>query len=265
MKRDTYGATIDQIDIVSAKVLLYCHKAWLDPSTRIDLLVGIEELRPQGIWNCKNTIILSFFRSELKQMLQQVLKIQPLLAPPLKKYLCTVSIFNIPDKSYRSQIINSLSEKIGPIVKITIKRMKNGSNYYSFIQFENEEQADKAMKIGSFQIGEAEVEVKEYLCEYLVKKNKRVVQASKIKQSDSEKLNLLKSGSSPIPSAQVRPSSPERNSRNDVKAQRNKTSFQKMVRDLRRKDHEVSTYRSDEIRFNTVSLPSSNNKKVRRR
>lgn len=102
MKRDTYGATIDQIDIVSAKVLLYCHKAWLDPSTRIDLLVGIEELRPQGIWNCKNTIILSFFRSELKQMLQQVLKIQPLLAPPLKKYLCTVSIFNIPDKSYRS-------------------------------------------------------------------------------------------------------------------------------------------------------------------
>lgn len=72
LKRDSFGVIIDKIGIISAKILLFCHEAWLDPNTRINILAGKKEIRPQGIWNCKNTIILSFFRKELKEMFQRV-------------------------------------------------------------------------------------------------------------------------------------------------------------------------------------------------
>lgn len=136
--RDSFRVTIDHIGILQVKILLFCHEVWLDPTTRIDLMAGKKEFRPQGIWNCKHNIILSFFRSELSYICQIVQKIQPSRVHVLNKYLCMVSLFNIPNKSYQSDIKKVLITAVGPIEKITMKRMKNGSTYYSFIQFRSE-------------------------------------------------------------------------------------------------------------------------------
>lgn len=106
------------------------------------------------------------------------------------------------------------------------------------------------MKLGSFKVGATEVLIKEYLCEFLVKKNRRTPTALKTNTNGIKKSER----SFPVLLSPVRLAIPDHNYRDNKELKIQKTNFQKMVRDLRNSGNEVKIYSSDEIRYNMNGL-----------